>query len=174
MAEPTLDIRGFKIDGDNPLSEAQTGAVLAPFTGDKRGLSQIEAAATALERAIRAEGFVFHRVFVPVQKPVDGQISLQILRFTLDQVTMSGNEKFSTENIRASLPSLPVVGPVRGGGGRPGPDAAPERGGRAAVGEHRGDAGTRRGLHRRHPADRGRRRRDRRRLTPVSRPARSS
>ncbi|MFO1191212.1 MAG: ShlB/FhaC/HecB family hemolysin secretion/activation protein [Rhodoferax sp.] len=106
VAEPTLDIRGFKIDGDNPLSEAQTGAVLAPFTGDKRGLSQIEAAATALERAIRAEGFVFHRVFVPVQKPVDGQISLQILRFTLDQVTMSGNEKFSTENIRRSLPAL--------------------------------------------------------------------
>ena len=87
------------------LAEEMSRASSKLVTREQAALGVIRVANANMERAIRAEGFVFHRVFVPVQKPVDGQISLQILRFTLDQVTMSGNEKFSTENIRRSLPA---------------------------------------------------------------------
>jgi hemolysin activation/secretion protein len=106
IIEPTLDIRQYVIDGHNPMSPGDTEKLLSPFTGDKRALSQIEQAAMALEKALRAAGFVFHRVFVPVQKPKDGQVTLQIIEFTIDKVNISGNENFSSDNIRRSLPGL--------------------------------------------------------------------
>jgi hemolysin activation/secretion protein len=106
VAEPLLDIRSFVIDGKNPLSDAETASLLAPFTGEKRALSQIEQAAVALEKAMRAEGYAFHRVFVPVQKPVDGKVTLQIIQFTVGAVSVTGNEHFSSDNIRRSLPTL--------------------------------------------------------------------
>lgn len=105
-AEPTLDVKRYRIDGDNPLSEAETEALLAPYVGERRTLDQIEQAAAVLERAYRTGGFSFHRVIVPVQKPVGGEIVLKIITFGLDQVTVSGNEHFSAENIRRSLPAL--------------------------------------------------------------------
>ena len=106
IVEPTLDIHKYVIDGHNPISPAETEKLLAPFTGEKRALGQIEQAAISLEKALRAEGYVFHRVFVPVQKPKDGEVTLQIIEFTVDKVNVSGNEHFSTENIRRSLPGL--------------------------------------------------------------------
>ena len=105
-AEPTLDISAFVIDGANPLSPEQTAQMLQPFTGEQRKLSQIEQAALTLEQALRADGYIFHRVFVPVQKPANGQVTLQVIAFSIDKVDIAGNENFSTDNIRRSLPSL--------------------------------------------------------------------
>ncbi len=104
--EPTLDIRTYLIDGVNPLSNEETETLLRSYTGEKARLSQIEQAALALEKVLRSKGYIFHRVFVPVQKPANGAVKLQIIRFTIDKVEVSGNENFSTENIRRSLPTL--------------------------------------------------------------------
>lgn len=106
QAEPTLDIRAYLIDGSNPLTSNETEELLKAFTGEKRKLSQIEQAALALENALRGRGYVFHRVFVPVQKPTQGEVTLQIIRFTINKVNVTGNEYFSTENVRRSLPAL--------------------------------------------------------------------
>jgi len=105
-SEPALDIRSYVIEGDNPLPPAQTTTLLQPFTGDQRKLSQIEAAALTLEKALRDRGYIFHRVFVPVQKPQDGKVTLQVIAFKVGQVAVSGNQNFSTANIRRSLPNL--------------------------------------------------------------------
>lgn len=105
-AAPTIDIQAYAIDGDNPLSEDETRMVLAPFVGPKRGLGDIESAASTLERAMRDRGFAFHRMFVPVQKPVDGVIRLQVIGIRLGKVEVTGNERFTTDNIRRSLSNL--------------------------------------------------------------------
>ncbi len=105
-AEPTLDVSHYVIDGINPLSEAETATILAPYVGEKQTLAQIEAAAKALENALRERGLVFYRVFVPSQKPQSGEIRLQLTRFTIGHVKTTGNEHFSEKNIRRSIPSL--------------------------------------------------------------------
>ena len=105
-AEPTLDIRSYVVEGESPLSEDESRVVLAPFVGPNRKLSDIETAATTLEREMRARGFAFHRMFVPVQKPVDGVIRLQVIGIKLGKVEVTGNEKFTTDNIRRSLTNL--------------------------------------------------------------------
>ena len=101
-----LDVKRFVVEGDNPLSASETEAVLAPHLGQHRSLNTLEAAAKALEAAIRDQGFSFHRVIVPAQRPVGGELKLQVLRFTLHEVTVTGNQHFSTENILRSLPAL--------------------------------------------------------------------
>jgi hemolysin activation/secretion protein len=103
---PTLDIQRYVIEGDNPLSAEETGQLLAPFTGSKRTLRQIEEAANAMERAMRERGLAFHRMFVPAQKPSAGEVRLQIIGIKLGTVEVAGNEHFTSDNIRRSLTSL--------------------------------------------------------------------
>ncbi|PIV74511.1 MAG: peptidase S37, partial [Rhodocyclales bacterium CG17_big_fil_post_rev_8_21_14_2_50_68_7] len=102
----SLSISRFSIEGDNPLPAAQTEAVLRPHLGEHHDLGTIEAAAQALEDAIRARGHSFHRVVVPAQKPEGGVVVLRVLRFDIDRVSVIGNRHFSSANILASLPAL--------------------------------------------------------------------
>src|SRR6185295_3540545 len=96
----------FIIEGENPLSAPETEAILKPYLGPHTSLTTLESAASALQDAIRAKGNSFHRVIVPEQRPVGGELTLRILPFVLDQVIVSGNQHFSTENIRRSMPGL--------------------------------------------------------------------
>jgi hemolysin activation/secretion protein len=101
-----LEVKRFVVVGDNPLSAGETQAVLAPHLGRHTSLSTLEAAAKALETAIRNEGNAFHRVIVPAQRPEGGELKLQILKFVLSEVAVSGNRNFTKENILRSIPSL--------------------------------------------------------------------
>ena len=51
-----FQVERFVVEGDNPLPESQTRAVLAPFTGEHAGVDGLLAAADALERAIEEAG----------------------------------------------------------------------------------------------------------------------
>ncbi len=104
--EPTLDVTRYVIEGENPLSAEEAARLVAPFVGEKRKLTDIEAAAGALERAMHERGFSFHRMFVPVQKPAAGEIRLQVIGIKLGQVEVTGNEHFTADNIRRSLSNL--------------------------------------------------------------------
>ena len=102
-----LEIRRFVIEGDpNPLSQPETDAILGRHVGPHRSLDTIEAAARALEDAMREKGYSFHRVIVPAQRPAKGELRLRVLRFSLAQVTVTGNQHFSTGNILRALPEL--------------------------------------------------------------------
>lgn len=117
--ELRLDVTRYRIEGDTPLSEAGTAALLAPFVGAKRRVQDIEQAARALEKHLSERGYAFHRVFVPAQKPAQGEVVLKVIRFNLADVTVSGNEHFSAGNIRHSLPALqPGAAPAMASVGR--------------------------------------------------------
>lgn len=101
-----LEVTKYVIEGENPLSEQDTQAILAPHLGPHRALGTIEAAAVALEAALRARGYSFHRVILPAQRPAGGEVKLRILQFPLADVTVTNNHYFTSENILASLPAL--------------------------------------------------------------------
>lgn len=102
----SLTVTRFSVDGDNPLSAAETETILRPYLGEHRTLDSLEAAANALESEMREQGFVFHRVIVPAQKPEGGVVTLRVLKWDIEKVSVTGNQYFSTENILASLPPL--------------------------------------------------------------------
>jgi hemolysin activation/secretion protein len=103
--EPVLAVKGFRIEGENPIGEAAAQTILREFVGPSISLDRLEAAASRLERAIHEAGYGFYRVIVPPQD-AGATIALRVLVFTLDRVAVKGATYFSEANIRASLPSL--------------------------------------------------------------------
>ncbi len=102
---PVFTIKGFNITGENPLVDGDTSRVLAPFLRADATLETLQKATTALEAALRDKGFALHRVVLPPQD-VGGTLTLNIVKFVIGTVTVEGNSKYSTDNIRASLPAL--------------------------------------------------------------------
>jgi hemolysin activation/secretion protein len=104
--QPVLEVKRFIVEGDNPLTEAQTQDILNPYLGPHETLESLERAAAALQDAVRDAGYSFHRVIVPAQQPTAGELRLRVLPFLLDRVTVTGNQFFSTPNILRSVPGL--------------------------------------------------------------------
>ena len=106
-AEPAgFAVNTYEVSGDNPLSVAATAAILQPFKGVKHDLSDLTAAAKGLEQALRAKGFIFHRVVLPPQTVEHETVQLKISVLTIGDVTVSGNKHFSERNVRRTAPSL--------------------------------------------------------------------
>ena len=101
-----LEVKRFEVVGNNPLSESDTEAMLSRHLGRHTSLTTLEAAAESLENRMREQGFSFHRVIVPAQKPSGGVVRLEVLQFPLDSVEVTGQQHFSRENILRSLPGL--------------------------------------------------------------------
>jgi hemolysin activation/secretion protein len=102
---PSFAIRGFNIKGDNPLSSAQTSQVLAPFLRTDATIETLQKATSALEAALREAGFGLHKVALPPQE-VGDTVILEVVKFTIGRVIVTGNQHFDEANVRASLPEL--------------------------------------------------------------------
>ena len=101
-----FEVERFDIKGDNPLSEARTREVLAPFTGTHAGVDGLLAAADALEQAIEDAGVAFQRVVLPPQSLQDGTVVLRVAVFTVAHVDVRGAQYHSEANVRRSVPGL--------------------------------------------------------------------
>ena len=101
-----FEVERFVVEGGNPLSEAETRAVLDPFTGEHAGVEGLLAAADALERAIRDAGVAFQRVALPPQSLQDGEVVLRVAVFRVTGVEVRGAEHHSEANVRRSAPAL--------------------------------------------------------------------
>ena len=99
-------VERFVVEGENPLSEERTRAVLAPFTGEHAGVDGLLAAADALERAIGDAGFAFQRVVLPPQSLNDGQVALRVVVFKVARVEVRGAQHHSEANVLRSVPAL--------------------------------------------------------------------
>ncbi len=104
-ASAKFAIRGFQLEGDNPLSQAETTQVLAPFLSSEANIETLQKATAALETLLRDRGFGLHRVALPPQE-LGGQVRLDIVKFTISKVVVTGNKQYDVANIRASVPQL--------------------------------------------------------------------
>ncbi len=102
----TFKVERFEVSGDNPLDALATEAALAPFLGEYAGIDGLLAASDGLEAAFVSAGFNFHRVSLPPQELDSGIVVLNVTTFAVGDVKITGNEHFSTDNIRASLPKV--------------------------------------------------------------------
>ena len=102
---PTFPIKGFDIDGENPLSAAEVSRVVAPFLRSDATIETLQKATAALEAALKEKGFALHRVSLPPQE-VGGAVKLTIVKFVIGKVTIDGRVRFGEANIRGSVPEL--------------------------------------------------------------------
>ena len=104
----SIKVEHFDVVGDNPLSAAVTEQTLQPFLGEYSELAGLMAAVDALEQALRVAGHSFHRVSIaptPEGSPPT-TVTLKVLTFGLGKVTVRGNQFFSDQSVRNSLPVL--------------------------------------------------------------------
>ena len=104
-----FNVSEFVVTGENPIGD-KAQQILQNFTGEQYGLDGLSAAADALEQEINRQGYSFHRVSLPPQQLTSGTVELNIVRFSMGAVNVSGNQFFSEQNIRNSLPELSVGG----------------------------------------------------------------
>ena len=104
-ANPVFVIKGFNIQGENPLPDGETSRVLAPFLRADASLETLQKATQSLEGALRDKGYGLHRVVLPPQE-LGNNVTLNIVKFVLGKVTVEGNTGYTEANIRASLPEL--------------------------------------------------------------------
>jgi hemolysin activation/secretion protein len=106
VPEPAFRVEQFEVSGDNPLDPAATDAALAPFLGEHVGIEGLYAARDALRSALRQAGHSFLDVVVPPQTLEGGAVRLDVVSVALDGVVIRGNQHFSTDSVRRSLPAL--------------------------------------------------------------------
>lgn len=104
-ATTTFAIKGFELTGDIPLPASDTTRVLAPFIRADGTLDTLQKAGAALEAELKAKGYALHRVTLPPQE-VGDKVTLNLVKFVIGKVTVSGNSSYSQANVRASVPEL--------------------------------------------------------------------
>ncbi len=100
-----FNVEQFTVSGDNPLGDSAQD-VLQPYVGDQFGLDGLAAAADALEQALVKAGYSFHRVSLPPQALDSGVVNLEVIRFRIGEIKITGNQHFDEENLLNALPQL--------------------------------------------------------------------
>ncbi|MCC2676766.1 MAG: hemolysin activation/secretion protein [Ramlibacter sp.] len=109
MAAPApaavFPIRGFSIEGENPLGEAEAQRVLAPYVRPDATLQTLQQATAALEKVLRDQGYGLHRVALPPQD-LGATVRLDIVKFTVGRVGIEGAFIYDDANVRLTVPEL--------------------------------------------------------------------
>ena len=104
-ASPKFAIKGFNVVGANPLEAGETAAVLAVFLRQDADIDTLQKATAALEAALKVKGFGLHRVVLPPQE-VGETVKLEVVRFVVGSVEVSGNQYYGRENVLRSTSEL--------------------------------------------------------------------
>jgi len=105
-ADEHFDIVSFQVDGNTLLPAAELAQLTAPFVGTARVYGDIQQALEALTVAYHQHGYGTVQVFVPEQQLSGGIVRIEVRENTIGNIVVSGNQHFSEDNIRASLPPL--------------------------------------------------------------------
>jgi hemolysin activation/secretion protein len=106
VPSPRFDIQRFEVSGNTLLSSEEIARAVAPFTGSQKDFGDIQRALEAVEQAHRARGYGVVQVVLPEQEITKGVVRLNIVEPKIGKVTVEGNQHFTVENIRRSLPAL--------------------------------------------------------------------
>jgi hemolysin activation/secretion protein len=101
----SVPVTRFDVQGNTLLPPTRLAQRLDSFTGTAT-LDRLRAAAAAVQELYRDAGYGGVVAFLPEQDLKDGVVKIRVVEGKLVRVDVSDNKRFSTANIRASLPSL--------------------------------------------------------------------
>jgi hemolysin activation/secretion protein len=101
-----FEITRFDVSGNTLLSAGEVERAVAPFAGANRDFGDVQRALEALEELYHQRGYNVVTVQLPEQELNGGVVRLKVVQTKIGKMTVSGNQAFSEENIRRSLPTL--------------------------------------------------------------------
>ena len=99
-------IQRFDVAGSSLFTAAELERLTAPFVGPDKVFGDVQKALDAIETAYRKAGYTAVQVIVPEQELNQGVVRFRIIETPVGSVTVTGNEAYSNDNIRRSLPKL--------------------------------------------------------------------
>lgn len=103
---PKFNIDRFEVIGDNILGTETVQRLVKPFTGKDKDFSDVQRALETLEVAYRDRGYGVIQVQLPEQDITRGIVRFNINQPKIGKVNVEGNQYFSTQNVRRSLPAV--------------------------------------------------------------------
>jgi hemolysin activation/secretion protein len=109
--EARLFVRDFNFEGNRAFSDAELGAVAAPFKNRELGSDEIEQARRAITVHYVQHGYVNSGAVIPDQDPTNGIVTLRIIEGRVSQIKLEGNEWFTDRHLlsRLQLGSAPPL-----------------------------------------------------------------
>lgn len=104
--ELRFDIARYRVEGNTLLPVSEVEAAVGPFAGAGRDFGDVQRALEALETAYRAKGYSAVQVYLPEQELAKGEVLLRVIEAKIKRVEVKGNQYFSEDNVRESLPAL--------------------------------------------------------------------
>jgi hemolysin activation/secretion protein len=89
--EDTLFINAFQIENPEPFAAAEIEALLAPYTGRKLSMAEIEAARRAVSTFYQARGYYLAQAILPPQDARGGTLTLKVAIGRYDTVTLQND-----------------------------------------------------------------------------------
>jgi len=102
---PSLTVNKYHIEG-NTVLPPQDFSVLTNYTGTNVTFARLREGLGKVQLRYRELGFPTISVTLPQQRITNGLIHVKIVEGRLDQIRITGNEHFSSDNVRRALPSL--------------------------------------------------------------------
>lgn len=103
-----FEITEFLVEGNTLLPAAKVRAVLIPFTGTQREMTDINQAAAALRALYGQAGYAVVQVIPPTQTLSSGKVLLKVVEDKVTAIEVKGNSLYDADNLRASLPVLQI------------------------------------------------------------------
>lgn len=99
-------ISEFAIEGNTLYSTDELRDLIKGYLGATRTMVDVRKAADAIQDKYKAAGYPVIKVAVPEQTLVDGKVKLNVVEGRIAAVDVEGNQAYSAQNIRNSLPAL--------------------------------------------------------------------
>lgn len=99
-------IRSYRAEGNTLLEAADIERSLRLFVGPHRDFGDVQQALETLQRMYQDRGYAGILVTLPEQELERGHVVFRVTEPKIRQVLVEGNEHFSADNARRSVPSL--------------------------------------------------------------------
>lgn len=101
-----FDVFEYRVEGATLLPVAVIEQAVYPHLGEKRSLSDVEAAREGLEKAYHGAGYLTVVVNIPQQKVDAGVVRLQVTEAPVERLRVVGSRYFSLGEIKSAAPEL--------------------------------------------------------------------
>jgi hemolysin activation/secretion protein len=108
IAPPKFEIRRYQLEGNTLLRPEVIARVLAPYTGKDKDFGDVQRALEALQGAYQEVGYGAVEIRLPEQELERGEVRFVVIETKIARITIEGNEHFTRENIRRSVPGLRI------------------------------------------------------------------
>lgn len=96
----------FQVEGNTLLEDERIQEVLRPFRGFAQQVKDMEQARLTLEKTYHEAGYPTVLVVLPQQKIEGGIIRLEVVESHIQDLTVTGNRFFSTDQVLSKMPSV--------------------------------------------------------------------